>query len=81
MRIYSDNGTEYFNRICPYCKENVHIYRNGNKAILFDDKVYHFECFKKMKQVHKKCKNCDRARCNIREPGCEKRENCCSSVW
>lgn len=58
MRIYSDNGTEYFNRICPYCKENVHIYRNGNKAILFDDKVYHFECFKKMKQVHKKCKNC-----------------------
>ena len=58
MRIYSDNGTEYFNRICPYCKENVHIYRNGNKAILCDDKVYHFECFKKMKQVQKKKKNC-----------------------
>ncbi|MBC5688090.1 hypothetical protein H8S37_03970 [Mediterraneibacter sp. NSJ-55] len=55
-----DNGIEYFNRVCPYCKEDVRINRSNNKAVMFDNKVYHFECFSRMKQIHKKCKNCNK---------------------
>ena len=56
--IIDENGRECFRRICPYCKEEVILFRNDNDAIMFDDKVYHKDCFLKMKSIQKKCYHC-----------------------
>lgn len=59
MRInYSNNGQEYFNRTCPYCKESVTLHRSNNNAVMFDKQIYHLDCFLKSKSIQKKCKNC-----------------------
>lgn len=59
MIIRNDkNGQEYFNRTCPYCKENIRLYRSLNDAVMFDNNIYHTDCFLKSKQIQKKCKKC-----------------------
>ncbi len=61
MIIRNDkNGQEYFNRTCPYCKENVRLYRSLNDAVMFDKNIYHTDCFLESKQIQKKCKKCKR---------------------
>lgn len=60
MKVFYDkDGKEYFNRICPYCKEKVPLYRIPKDAVMFDNDVYHKKCYVEMKQVQKKCKHCD----------------------
>lgn len=55
MIIRNDkNGQEYFNRTCPYCKENVRLYRSLNDAIMFDKNIYHTDCFLESKNKFKK---------------------------
>lgn len=59
MRInHTNNGQEYFNRTCPYCKENVVLRRSNNNVVMFDKQIYHLDCFLKSKSIQKKCKNC-----------------------
>ena len=61
MRIIynEDKGQDQFNRTCPYCKKSVELFRSGNdNAVLFDNKVYHTDCYLKSKSIERKCKNC-----------------------
>lgn len=60
MKIYqSADGQEYFNRSCPYCKESVKLVRtNNNNAIMFDNQMYHKDCYIKSKSIRRICKSC-----------------------
>ena len=52
MIIRNDkNGQEYFNRTCPYCKENVRLYRSLNDAVMFDKNKQDTDCFLESKQI------------------------------